>query len=159
MKINDRRYHLWRAVDCEDDDLDAVVAKGQDKRATLNFLRKSMKRYGRSEVIVTYNLRSYGAAIGIIGNDCRQEIGRRFTIKLRIPIGHFDRENGPCCASGKSDVFKNSPPFIFQSTTLKSGTPLLFMRHFQTDPKSCSVRVTSALFRLSSDLWQQTETG
>ncbi len=72
-----------------------------------------MKRSGRSEVIVTYNLRSYGAAIGIIGNDCRQEIGRRFTKKLRIPIGHFDRENGPCCASGKSDVFKNSPPFIF----------------------------------------------
>jgi putative transposase len=42
----------------------------------LKFLRKSMKRYGRPEVIVTDKLRSYGAAMKVIGNADRQETGR-----------------------------------------------------------------------------------
>jgi putative transposase len=35
-----------------------------------------MKRYGRPEVIVTDRLRSYPAAMNIIGNAVRQETGR-----------------------------------------------------------------------------------
>jgi len=35
-----------------------------------------MKRYGQSHVIVTDKLRSYGAAMKVIGNDARQETGR-----------------------------------------------------------------------------------
>jgi putative transposase len=42
----------------------------------LKFLRKTMKRYGRPEIIVTDLLRSYGAAMKVIGNSGRQETGR-----------------------------------------------------------------------------------
>ena len=35
-----------------------------------------MKRYGRPEVIVTDKLRSYRAAMKVIGNEARQETGR-----------------------------------------------------------------------------------
>jgi putative transposase len=39
-------------------------------------LRESMKRYGNPEIIVTDKLRSYGAAMKVIGNASRQETGR-----------------------------------------------------------------------------------
>ena len=42
----------------------------------MRFLRKTMKRYGRPEVIVTDRLRSYRAAMRVIGNAERQETGR-----------------------------------------------------------------------------------
>jgi len=40
------------------------------------FLRKAMKQYGRPKVIVTDRLRSYRAAMTIIGNSERQKTGR-----------------------------------------------------------------------------------
>ncbi|MDF0603688.1 DDE-type integrase/transposase/recombinase, partial [Psychromarinibacter sp. C21-152] len=46
------------------------------KKAALKFLRKSMKRYGRPDSIVTDRLRSYGAALKEIGAADRQETGR-----------------------------------------------------------------------------------
>jgi len=42
----------------------------------LKFLKKAMKRYGRPDVIVTDKLRSYRAAMTVIGNEARQETGR-----------------------------------------------------------------------------------
>lgn len=52
------------------------MTKKLDKTAALKFRRKSMKRYGNPEVIVTDKLRSYGAAMKEIGNVCRRETGR-----------------------------------------------------------------------------------
>ncbi|MEE2565654.1 DDE-type integrase/transposase/recombinase [Hyphobacterium sp. Y6023] len=37
-----------------------------------------MKRYGNSEVVVTDRLRSYKAAMKVIGNDEKQGVGRWF---------------------------------------------------------------------------------
>jgi len=42
----------------------------------LKFIRKSMKRNGQPRIIVTDKLRSYRAAIVVIGNADRQETGR-----------------------------------------------------------------------------------
>ncbi|MEY8099637.1 DDE-type integrase/transposase/recombinase, partial [Falsihalocynthiibacter sp. S25ZX9] len=42
----------------------------------LKFLRKTMKRFGPPHVIVTDLLRSYGAAMKVIGNAHRQETYR-----------------------------------------------------------------------------------
>jgi putative transposase len=56
--------------------LESSVTKWRNREAALNFLRKAMKRYGRPEVIVTNLLRSYRAAMNIIGNAGRQETGR-----------------------------------------------------------------------------------
>ena len=76
VKINGEMHYLWRAVDHEGEILESYVTKCRDRKAALKFLRKSMKRYGNPEVIVTDKLRSYGAAMKVIGNAGRQETGR-----------------------------------------------------------------------------------
>ena len=67
VRINGETYYLWRAVDHEGEVLEVFVTKKRDRYAALRFLRKTMKRYGRPEVIVTDRLRSYRAAMKEIG--------------------------------------------------------------------------------------------
>jgi putative transposase len=76
VKINGETHYLWRAVDHEGEVLESFVTKRRDRKAALKFLRKTMKRYGRPHVIVTDLLRSYGAAMNVIGNADKQETGR-----------------------------------------------------------------------------------
>ena len=57
--------------------LESYVTKRRDRKAALKFLRKTMKRFGPPHVIVTDLLRSYGAAMKVIGNADKQETGRR----------------------------------------------------------------------------------
>jgi putative transposase len=76
VKINGETHYLWRAVDHEGEVLESYVTKRRDSKVALKFLRKSMKRYGQPEIIVTDMLRSYGAAMKVIGNNERQETGR-----------------------------------------------------------------------------------
>jgi putative transposase len=76
VKINGETHYLWRAVDHEGEVLESYVTKRRDRKAALKFLRKTMKRFGRPHVIVTDLLRSYGAAMKVLGNVDRQETGR-----------------------------------------------------------------------------------
>jgi len=76
LKITGETHYLWRAVDHEEEVLESYVAKRRDRKAALKFLRKSMKRFGPPDVIVTDLLRSYGAAMKVIGNAGRQETDR-----------------------------------------------------------------------------------
>jgi len=76
VKINGETHYLWRAVDHEGEVLESYVTKRRDHKTALKFLRKTMKRYGQPHVIVTDLLRSYGAAMKVIGNAERQETGR-----------------------------------------------------------------------------------
>ena len=76
VKINGEQHYLWRAVDHEGEVLDCFVSKRRDRNAALKFLRKLMKRFGQPQVIVTDKLRSYGAAMKVIGSAERQETGR-----------------------------------------------------------------------------------
>ncbi len=76
VRINGETHYLWRAVDHEGEVLEVFVTKKRDRKAALRFLRKAMKRYGRPEVVVTDRLRSYRAAMKVIGNAERQETGR-----------------------------------------------------------------------------------
>ena len=76
VQINGETHYLWRAVDHEGEVLESYVTKCRDRKAALKFLRKSMKRYGWPHVLVTDKLRSYGAAMKVIGNAERQETGR-----------------------------------------------------------------------------------
>jgi putative transposase len=75
VKINGERHYLWRAVDHEGEVLESYVSKRRDRKAALKFIRKSMKRSGQPRIIVTDKLRSYRAAMVIIGNSDRQETG------------------------------------------------------------------------------------
>jgi putative transposase len=76
VKINGETHYLWRAVDHEGEVLESFVTKRRDRKAALKFLRKSMKRYGQPHVVVTDKLRSYGAAMKVIGNANKKETRR-----------------------------------------------------------------------------------
>jgi len=76
VRVNGETHYLWRAVDHEGEVLESFVTKKRDRKAALKFLKKAMKRYGQPEVVVTDRLRSYRAAMKVIGNAERQETGR-----------------------------------------------------------------------------------
>jgi putative transposase len=77
VKINGEMHYLWRAVDHEGEVLESFVSKTRDKAAALKFIKKALKRHGRTKAIVTDRLRSYGAALKEIGAADLQEAGRR----------------------------------------------------------------------------------
>jgi putative transposase len=76
VKINGETHYLWRAVDYEGEVLETFVSKRRDRNAALVFLKKIMKRHGKSKSIVTDKLPSYREALKVIGNANLQETGR-----------------------------------------------------------------------------------
>jgi len=91
VKINGERHYLWRAVDHDGEVLESFVTKTRDKKAALKFLRKSLKRHGRPEEILTDRLRSYGAALRELGVGDRQETGRWANNRAENPHQPFRR--------------------------------------------------------------------
>lgn len=63
-------------MDHEGEVLESYVTKRRDPKAALKFLKKTVKCFGPPHIIVTDLLRSYGAAMKVIGNADRQETGR-----------------------------------------------------------------------------------
>ena len=76
VKINGKIHYLWRAVDHEGEVLESYVTKKRDKSAALRFFKKTLKRHGKAEAIVTDGLQSYPAAMRELGNLERREVGR-----------------------------------------------------------------------------------
>ncbi len=76
VKINGETHYLWRAVDHEGEILESYVSKARDRKAALAFMKKALKRHGAPGTITTDGCRSYGAAMGELGNRHKQEIGR-----------------------------------------------------------------------------------
>jgi len=73
-----RRMYMWRAVDSEGEVLDVLVQRERDKAAALKSLKKLLKRQGFAPtVIVTDQLKSYSAALRLIGFSGRHEQGLR----------------------------------------------------------------------------------
>ena len=120
VKINGETHYLWRAVDHEGEVLESYVTKRRDRKAALKFLRKTMKRFGPPHVIVTDLLRSYGAAMKVIGNADRQETGRWLNNRAENSHLPFDDESGRCCACDEREPCRNSSPFIRQFTTISA---------------------------------------
>ena len=76
VRINGETHYLWRAVDHEGEVLEVFATKRRDRGAALKFLKRAMKRFGRPGLFVTDRLRSYGAAIRVIGAERRHVCGR-----------------------------------------------------------------------------------
>jgi len=94
VKINGERHCLWRADDHEGEVLESFVTKTPDKKEALKFLKKTMRRYGRTEAIVMDLLRSYGAALKAIGAVGLQETGRWLNNRaenFRLPFRRRER--------------------------------------------------------------------
>ncbi|SHL40328.1 DDE domain-containing protein [Roseovarius marisflavi] len=56
VKINGEMHYLWRAVDRDGDILQSDVTKRRDKKAALKFLKKSMNRHDRPNILVADKL-------------------------------------------------------------------------------------------------------
>jgi len=95
VKINGTLHYLWRAVDHEGEVLEVVASKRRNRSAALRLLKSLMKRYGSPRAIVTDKLRSYGAAMKVIGIVDRQECDGRW-INNRAENSHqpFRRREG-----------------------------------------------------------------
>ncbi|CUH42758.1 hypothetical protein RUM4293_01647 [Ruegeria atlantica] len=75
-KINGTRHYLWRAVDHEEEVLESFVIKTRDRKVALKFTRKTMRCRGYPNALLMDKLRSYGAAMKVVGNANKQEKGR-----------------------------------------------------------------------------------
>ena len=122
VKINGETHYLWRAVDHEGEVLEVFATKRRDRRAALKFLKRTMKRYGRPRSIVTDRLRSYAAALRIIGISERQACGRWLNNKAENSHHRFNDERGRWRSSGASRPFRSLPPSMPQSTITSIGT-------------------------------------
>ena len=76
VKINGAKHDLWRAADHEGEMLESFVTKRRDKKSALKCLRKSLRRHGLVETIVTDRLASCGAALKQLGAIEKREVGR-----------------------------------------------------------------------------------
>ncbi len=63
--------------------LESFVTKIRDKQAALRFMKKAFKGHGWPEAITTDELRSYGAAMGDLGNCEKQELGRSANNRIK----------------------------------------------------------------------------
>ena len=94
VRINGETHYLWRAVDHEGEVLEVFATKRRDRRAALTFLKRAMKRYGRPASIVTDRLRSYRAAMNVIGNAADQTCGRWINNRAELSHQPFRRREG-----------------------------------------------------------------
>ncbi len=63
VKINGKRYYLWRAVDQDGDVVDVFLQPKRDGAAAKRFFKRLLRSHGRKpRKIVTDKLRSYGVA-------------------------------------------------------------------------------------------------
>ena len=117
VKINGVTHYLWRAVDHEGEVLESIVTKKRDRKAALKFLRKSMKRHGRPEVIVTDRLRSYGAALKDLGRGDDREMGRWLNNCAENSHLPFRRRERAMLRFRRMRTCRRSPQFMPRSTT------------------------------------------
>ena len=94
MRINGKTDYLWRMVDHEGEVLEVYATKRRSRTAALQFLRRAMKRYGQPRVIVTDRLRSYRAAMNVIGNAADQGCGRWLNNRAENSHQPFRRREG-----------------------------------------------------------------
>ncbi|WP_322096095.1 DDE-type integrase/transposase/recombinase [Pelagibius litoralis] len=81
-------------MDHEGEAHEVFATKRRDRRAAVKFLKRVMKRYGRPYSIVTDRLRSYHAAMRVVGVSDRQECGRWLNNRAENPHQPFRRREG-----------------------------------------------------------------
>ena len=94
VRINGETHYLWRAVDHEGEVLEVFATKRRDRKAALTFIKRAMKRYGQPRVMVTDRLRSYRAAMNMIGNAADQKCGRWLNNRAKNSHQPFRRREG-----------------------------------------------------------------
>ena len=154
VRINGEMHYLWRALDHEGEVLEVVATRRRDRRAALTFLKRTMKRYGGPQVIVTDRLRSYGAAMNVMGveesSDLRsvaQPSGR----KLTPTVPPTSRRNGQ--VQGHQDPAEVCCRPRLHPQSFQPGTSSLQSRELQTQSLRRFGRVASTCSLRVLDFW------
>jgi hypothetical protein len=124
VKINGETHYLWLAVDHEGEVLEIYVTKRRDRKAALKFLRKTMKRHGKAEVLVTDKLRSDGAAMKVMAMSKNRIHDVGSTIEPTTRISHLDEESEPCFDLGGCELYRSSSPSTHQSITISTRSAI-----------------------------------
>ena len=94
VRINGEMHYLWGALDHEGEVLEVFATKHRDRRAALRFLKRAMKRYGGPRAIVTDRLRSYAAAMKVMGVEDSQICGQWLNNRAENSHQSFRRREG-----------------------------------------------------------------
>ena len=138
------KHYLWRAVDHEGEVLEIVTTKGRGHGAALKFPKRTMKRYGRPASIVTDRLRSYRAAMNVIGNAAAQTSGslaQQPGGKLATAVSKAGRGDG--AVQRYQDPAEIRLRSRLDPPPLQPPTPSQPPRHFQTRPSRRRGRVAT----------------
>jgi putative transposase len=122
VRINGEMHYLWRAVDQEGEVLEVFATKRRDRKAALKFLKRTMRRHGRPNAIVTDRLRSYGAAMKTIGIAERQECGRCLNNRAENSHQPFRKREGAMAKFRDQIPFRSLPPSTPRSTIISTRT-------------------------------------
>ena len=148
--INGETHYLWRAVDHEGEVLEVYATKRRDHRAALEFLKRAMKRYGRPASIVTDRLKSYRAAMKVIGNEGCQETRRWLNNRAENSHQPFRRRGrGNGSVQRHQDLAEIRLHSRLDLQPFQPPTPSQPPRYFQTSPSyrlgrmapTCTLRV------------------
>lgn len=71
--------------------LEAFITKTRDKEAASKFLKKTLKRYGKPDAIVTDGLASYRTAMKALGNEDKQQTQRYLNNQAETSHQRFRR--------------------------------------------------------------------
>ena len=107
VQTSGETYYLWRVVDHKGEVLEVFVPKRRDRGAALEFLKRAMKRFGRPHSIVTDRLRSYRAAMKVIGNTERQETGRWLNNRAENSHQPFRRQEAAMAKFRNENTLQN----------------------------------------------------
>ena len=138
VRINGKTCYVWRAVDHEGEVLEVVATTRRDRKAALRFLKRAMKRYGRPASIVTDRLRSYRAAMKVVGNEGCQETRRWLNNRAENSHQPFRRREGAMARFRDLKTLQISPPSmprsITTSTTNAISTAAIFSNKLEPPP-------------------------
>ena len=144
VKINGELHYLWRAVDQEGTVLDCVVTKKRDKKAAKRVLRKLLKNYGKPKEIVTDKLKSYKAALKILGLEKLQNTDQYKNNQVENSHLHFRRRE-------KMWNKFRSMRSLQKFTSIQSS----FLNHFNHQRHLENRQTFKKLRQNSLDIWQE----
>jgi transposase-like protein len=159
VKINGVKHDLWRAVDHEGEVLARFVTKRRDKKPALKSLRKSLRRHGAVETIVTDRLASCGAKLKAIGAIGKRHVGRWLNNRAENSRQPFRRRERAMlrfrrmCSLQAFAALHGSLHNQFRGPSGQSGPRPHLPHNFQGTAHCCSQRVAPNLRGLTMPGW------
>ncbi len=123
VQIAGKRTYLWRAVDDEGEVLEVLVQSRRNKRASLKFMRKLLKKLGYiPDEIITDKLGSYSAALRELGLARLHATGGRLNNRAEVshqPTRRRERRMGRFKSPGSMQRFLSVHVAIYNHFNLQ----------------------------------------